>query len=117
MHLIAREAIDSGIWPSHSDGNAYELLNNALMGVTVDNIEGVEIIGHPFNHDVQDDPGFRCFYRNPVTKILEIRPMSSVNPMSPFAHCRNEASVIYLYVHASMLIALDPVDSRKELVI
>ncbi|KAH0832276.1 hypothetical protein J3R83DRAFT_13269 [Lanmaoa asiatica] len=84
MHLIAREAIDLGFCSSDSsDETGQELLGSALWNTTIDNIEGVEIIGHLFNHEVLDVCALRRFYRNPTTKILEIWPVSSVNPMSP----------------------------------
>jgi len=94
---------------------------------TIEDVEGVELVGHPFDRSVIEDKSeseyedlqfLRPFYGDPVTKILEIRRASSVEIEIPWAYCiDSEATVEYIRAHAHMLIALDPVTSREELVL
>lgn len=95
-----------------------EFLENTLSRKSAE-VEGVEIIGRPFDRGVTEKEYYWQFtehlYRDPVTKVLEIRPMSSVETKSPYVSYGNEPCLKYVYAQASMLIALDPAASREEL--
>ena len=127
VNLIARSKLTLPRQWNHGKNNEAEFLKDALRGLSIEEVEGVEITGRPFDlnaildfeEDVDDEDltVLQPFYRDPVTKILEIQPMSSVETATPWAYYGNEATLEYVYGHACMLIALDPAASRKELVL
>ncbi|KAF8549527.1 hypothetical protein OG21DRAFT_1488462 [Imleria badia] len=126
VSLIARSKLTLRCWIGGEESKG-EFLGDALLGLTIEDVEGIEIIRHPFDHnaifeqdqnyDHEDVSVLQPFYRDLVTKIFEVRPMSSVEMATPWANYGNEANLEYIYGYACMLIAPDLVASRKEVVL
>jgi hypothetical protein len=97
-----------------------DALMEALEDFTIDQVEGVELLGYrrPPLHLLAEEEyssSFAPLYRQPPTQVLEIWPMSSVGIRTPFAVYGNEPWLGEFYGKACMLIAIDPAESRKPL--
>ena len=126
------------------DSTAELYLMRALRGLSIEQVEGIDLIGTPwrfdpelFDQDYQMDlygqplwgkpengeyvdfaSTLRRFVREPVTQVLEITPMtSSVDIRSSVLTYGNEAEMKFFYGTACMLIAVDPAESRKPLAV
>jgi len=127
INLIARGKNVFRRAPWGWKGEAEFLMASLPEESTIEDVEGVELVGHPFDRSVIEDESkyeyedlrfFRPFYRDPVTKMLEIRRSSSVEVEIPWVYdIDSEGTLEHIRAHARMLIALDPVASREELVL
>jgi len=97
-------------------------LDGALRGSTIEDVEGVELVGEPFDRSIEDPDNYDDdmefllrFYRKPVTKILKIpnMPTGEITMLWPFLGEYEPEE--YEVGDACMLIALDPAASRKQL--
>ena len=105
------------------DSTSSQHLKEALEGLTIEEVEGVTLIGaeRPFDprflDEDDEDYGYCSFlkplHRTPVTEVLEItRMQSSVDFSTPFMTYGNQAELEYFYGTACMLIAVEPAESR-----
>ncbi|KIJ14966.1 hypothetical protein PAXINDRAFT_12235 [Paxillus involutus ATCC 200175] len=96
-----------------------ETLWDALHDLTIDDAEGIEILGRcrvDFRELEQSTLNFlSAYYRRPPTQVLELWPMSSVGVETPYVGYGNEASLDMFYGTACMMVAIDPAESRKIL--
>ncbi|KAF8439935.1 hypothetical protein L210DRAFT_3612476 [Boletus edulis BED1] len=103
------------------DLNSSVYLREALHGLTIDEVEGIQFVRalEPFDLGIldEDDGGhefLKPFYRTPVTTVLEVTHMkSSVNFKSSFMVHRNGAEIYHFDGTACMLIAVEPAESRQ----
>jgi hypothetical protein len=100
------------------------ILMEALDDLTIDQVEGVEILGRPplaldKLAEGEEYSFFAPFYRQPPTQVLEIWPMSSVGVETPFgSRCDDNSEdpcLERLYGTVCLLVAIDPAESRKPL--
>ncbi|KAF9235657.1 hypothetical protein BU15DRAFT_77778 [Melanogaster broomeanus] len=97
-------------------------LMEVLEDFTIDDVEVIEIIGYQLDLKAVGDGG-ECnflarFLRQPATQVLEVVHMrSSVAVDSPFVTYGNMIWMDWFYGSACMMIAVDPAESRKLLVL
>lgn len=123
-HLIIRNKYAVRL---ERDGRGYstDFVSDALEHSTIEDVEGVEVIGEWFDHNIVEEPDdydadfafLLRFYRNPVTKFLKIpnMPTEEITILWPFLGKYEPDE--YMVGKACMLIAVDPVASRKQLVL
>ena len=114
VNLITDDELDLDKGWVDYESPSREYLRQALEGLTIDDAEGVSIVGEDFDPGVLDDEEWLApFYRNPITEVLEITQMkSSVDVENPFITYGNEATLDYFYGTACMLVAVGPAESR-----
>ncbi|KAF8838900.1 hypothetical protein BDN67DRAFT_982185 [Paxillus ammoniavirescens] len=105
-----------------AQNNITDTLMEVLEELTIDLVEGVEILGRPplaLDKLAEEDYNFLApFYRQPPTQVLEIWPMSSVGVETPFGCLYDNSEdpcLERLYGTACLLVAIDPAESRKPL--
>jgi hypothetical protein len=122
VNLITTDELDVDDRMVEDESPSREYLRYALEGLTIEEVEGVILVGGGYKFDprlLEDDDyyGYASwlppFYKSPITEVLEITPMkSSVDTMTSFMTYGNQAELDYFYGTACMLIAVEPAESR-----
>ena len=102
------------------DAPYHEYLYDALRGLTGEQVEGFFFVGEEDMEYLEDhsEDFVNKFYKKPVTGVLEVTKMSStVDIESAVMTWGNEAEVGYFYGTACMLIAVEPAESRRPIVL
>ena len=123
QYLIARSKYTFHLgWGGR--GCSDDFLDGALRGSTIEDVEGVKLIGEPFDRSIEDPDNYDDdmefllrFYRHPAMKILKIpnMPTGRITMLWPFLGEYEPEE--YEVGDACMLIALDLAASCKQLVL
>lgn len=105
----------------YNNDNMDLLLNLAVRDLTLQDLEGVDIIGRPMacpdSIEEEDDTSehMNKFFKDPISQVLEVKEMSSVLWETSLAHYGKDSFMETFYGKACMMILVEPKESRKHL--
>ncbi|KAF8547430.1 hypothetical protein OG21DRAFT_1450308 [Imleria badia] len=122
VNFITTEELDVDPDKMDYESSSNDFLRQALEGLTIEQAEGVHLIGARWTFDPKileiDEHGYSSglapYFRTPITEVMGItRIHSSVKVQTSFMAYGNESELDCFYGTACMLIAVEPAASRN----